>query len=451
MTESDLSDGTANPRGPVSFNDALRGSGVLERLAKDRGVQGMAGAATPVGAPGTAPAEPEEERDELAASEFYSEINLNRFPFASLWDKDAGRSGSIVVRQVIHSGQQDKVIEWIVTGGEVRTGSGGEVTGGLAGPFDRRVFRAIEKIVLSSTLSRCEPLSNPQEIYIKQILETLRLTVQTNNYRSVMRALGRLQATTITCSGITRGKATAPAHGITFSPISEIRWAGQSDPETGLRLNKTQIYFSPFYLESVNSFNLRPIDWDIWLALNTRPLAQRFYEILEMRFFGLKDSRYASFAYDELCQILPTRRQKRPSLAMQVLDRAHEALRDIHVERQGRVERIHLLDRVNWVWDGSEARIQYYPDREYLARLRERRRPEVDPRAVELAREFGDMNSLAFYQLIVSKVDWQYISAARREVRSNKRVSDAGKYFTSTLRNILSAVGARIPFGSTAL
>lgn len=442
MSDSVTAQGKPNFRDPVSLREALRASGILETLSSrpgiaSSGVDESAHLAEQAGDP-----------DAGAASEFYSELNLNRFPFASLWDKDAGRSGSITVRQIIRGKQQDNIFEWIVTGGEVRATSGGERLGGLAGPFDRRVFRAIEKVVLSHTLSRGKPLSNPQEIHIKQILETLRVTVQTHNYRSVMRSLARLQATTITCSGIIRGKQVAPAHGITFSPISEIRWAGQSDPETGLRLHQTHLYFSPFYLDSVNSFNVRPIDWDIWLALNNRPLAQRFYEILEIRFFGLKDSPYASFDYDELCQILPTRRQKRPSLAMQVLDRAHEALRNIRVERPGRIERIQLVDRVNWVWDGTEARIQYFPNREYLARLRDRRRPKVDPRAVELAQEFDDTNSLAFYQLLVSEVDWQYISAARTEVRSNKKVSDPGKYFTATLRHILSAVGARIPFGS---
>ena len=239
-----------------------------------------------------APTPEPEKAARRADTEFYSELNLNRFPFASLFDKDTGKSGSIVVRQQIRAGRTESVFEWIVSPGEGIVDADGGRKGGLPGPFDRRVFRAIEKIVMGRTIMKGEPLSNPQSIEIKEVLETLRLTVQTHNYRSVARALGRLQGTQISCSGVVKSKNGAPAKGVTFSPLSEIRWAGEADPETGLRIDRTRIYFAPFYLESVNSFNVRPIDWDLWLALNGRPLAQRLYEILEMGFFGLKDSPY---------------------------------------------------------------------------------------------------------------------------------------------------------------
>jgi hypothetical protein len=385
-----------------------------------------------------------------ADHEFYSELNLNRFPFASLFDKDTGRPGAIVVRQRIRAGRTESVFEWIVSPGEGTVDADGVRKGGLPGPFDRRVFRAIEKIVTTRTIMKGEPLVNPQPIEVKEVLETLRLTVQTHNYRSVARALGRLQGTQISCSGMVKSKSAAPAKGVTFSPLSEIRWAGEADPETGLRIDRTRIYFAPFYLESVNSFNVRPIDWDLWLALNGRPLAQRLYEILEMGFFGLKDSPYKHFTYAELCQLLPTRPQAKKSDAMRVLDRAHEELKEVAVQRSSGVEQLRLLDRVEWRWDGPEASLRYYPHREYLARLRRRKMPDFDPRALELAKEFDDLDSLAFYQLVVGRVDWQYVQAARTEVRSNRRVADPRRYFSATLRKILKGVGAPVPFGEDA-
>jgi hypothetical protein len=382
--------------------------------------------------------------------EFYSELNLNRFPFASLFDKDTGKPGAIVVRQKIRAGRTDSLFEWVVSPGEgVPTGDGTR-KGGLPGPFDRRVFRAIEKIVMGRTIMKGEPLTNPQPLEIKEVLETLRLTVQTHNYRSVARALGRLQGTQISCSGIVKSKNGGPAKGVTFSPLSEIRWAGEADPESGLRIDRTRIYFAPFYLESVNSYNVRPIDWDLWLALNERPLAQRLYEILEMGFFGLKDSPYKHFSYSELCQLLPTRPQAKKSDAMRVLERAHDALKEVEVKRRDGVECLRLLDRVVWVWDGPDAALQYHPHREYLARLRRRKTPDFDPRALELAKEFDDMDSLAFYQLVVGRIDWQYIQAARTEVRTNRRVADPRRYFSATLRKILKGVGVPVPFGDDA-
>lgn len=387
-------------------------------------------------------------REKRSETEFYSELNLNRFPFASLWDKDTGKPGTIVVRRAISGGATTSVLEWIVTGAEVVKSNNGLIRGGLPGPFDRRVFRALEKIVLGRTIKKGEPLSNPQPIEVKEILETLGLTVQTHNHRSVVRALARLLGTKISCTGLIKSKEKTPSKGVIFSPLSEIRWIGETDPDSGLRVDRTQVYFAPFYLDSVNSFNVRPIDWDLWQALSPRPLAQRLYEILEIGFFGLKDSRYTHFAYKELCSLLPTRPQAKPSDARKILDRAHEALKRVEVVREGRREVLLLLESVEWNWDGPEASLKYFPHREYLARLRARRTPDFDPRALELAKEFGDLDSLSFYQLVVRKVPWEYVQAARTEVRTNRSVRDPRKYFTMTLRKILQGVGHPIPFGS---
>jgi hypothetical protein len=132
---------------------------------------------------------------------------------------------------------------------------------------------------------------------------------------------------------------------------------------------------------------------------------------------------------------------------MHTLGRAHELLKSVTVERAGGAEKMALLDRVEWQWDGPKGAIRYYPHREYLAQLRKRKAPEFDTRALELAKEFGDMRSAPFYQLVVSRVDWQYVSAARTEVRQNRKVANPGKYFAATLKRILLGVGQPVPFG----
>jgi hypothetical protein len=385
--------------------------------------------------------------------EFYSELSTNRYPFASLWSKDTGRPGSIVVRRAVAAGASESDFEWIVTSGDPVKTHYGEMVGGLPGPSDRRVFRALEKIVLGRTIRKGDPLTNPQAVDTKEILDTLRITDQGKNYRMVVRALTRLASLTIHCSGMVSLKGRKPgaaargkAQGIIFRLIDVVRWAGTVDPKDGLLVPATRIYFGEAYLERVNAFDVRPMDWDLWLALDARPLAQRLYEILELRFFGLKDSPYVSFTYGDLCQLLPTRPQRKP-LAMQVLDKAHRALKEVVVERDGTKERIPLLDRVEWRWDGPDGTLRYFPDREYLRRLQARKTPEFDPRALELAREFSDLDSLGFYQRVVRNVDWSYINAARSEVRSNRRVVSPSRYFTATLEKILRSVGAPVPFG----
>jgi hypothetical protein len=371
--------------------------------------------------------------------EFYSELSTNRYPFASLWSKDTGKPGSIVVRRGVPTDGTRNDFEWIVTSGDPVKTHYGEVVGGLPGPSDRRVFRALEKIVLGRTIRKGDPLTNPQAVDTKEILDALRITDQGKNYRMVVRALTRLACLTIHCSSLVQTKGAAGPRGkadaVVFRLIDVVRWAGTVDPKDGLLVPRTRIYFGDAYLERVNAFNVRPMDWDLWLALDARPLAQRLYEILEMKFFGLKDSPYASFTYVDLCQLLPTRPQRK-HLAMQVLEKAHRALREAA-----------LLDRVEWRWDGPEATLRYFPDRGYLKRLQARKTPEFDPRALELAREFSDLDSLGFYQRVVRSVDWAYINAARTEVRSNKRVVSPSRYFTATLEKILRGVGLPVPFG----
>jgi hypothetical protein len=47
----------------------------------------------------------------------------------------------------------------------------------------------------------------------------------------------------------------------------------------------------------------------------------------------------------------------------------------------------------------------------------------------------------------MTRVDWQYVQAARTEVRQNKKLTDPGRYFSATLRRILKATGQDVPFG----
>ena len=86
-------------------------------------------------------ADPENAPARRADFEFYSELNLNRFPFASLFDKDTGKPGAIVVRQKIRAGRTDSLFEWVVSPGEiVPSGDGARARsrGPPEGTADRR-------------------------------------------------------------------------------------------------------------------------------------------------------------------------------------------------------------------------------------------------------------------------------------------------------------------------
>lgn len=374
-------------------------------------------------------------------TDFYAELNLCRYPFASLWDKDTGRTDvkAQIVVQLRLWGEGEEFC-WKVTP---------DSRFGLPGPFDRKVFRAIEKILYERTLAKGLPLANPQPMSPREILQVLRLTVGGKQVFHVTRALQRLTATTIDCYGVAsiRGSARTrnarAAKGLIWHPISHIAWAGEHDPKQGKRFNVTTIWLSDFYTASFNNGNVRPIDWDLWLALK-RPIAQRLYEILETRFFGMQASPYVTFQYRDLCELLPAKPQQYRSNAMRIFDRAHEELKGVTVARpNGKNERISLLDRTEWAWDGDDATIRYFPNDRYLAQLKQRRRtlemenPGLDHQAWELARDLDDMKSINFYRMIVCRVDVEIVRIARTEALMAKREgrvrTRVAAYFVSAL------------------
>lgn len=389
---------------------------------------------------------------ERSSAEFYSELNLCRYPFASLWDKDTGRTDcKIVVQGSLFGEGQD--FRWEVTP---------HTKHGMPGPFDRKVWRAMEKIFTERSITLGRRLENPQPMPIEDVLRTLRMALNGTATKSVIKALLRLRNAEIDCYAVdperrkhaTRSKRQAK--GIIWSPISIIKWAGEVDESACRTFRCTNLWLSDFYLASFNNGNVRPIDWNLWLALK-RPIAQRLYEILEVKFFGLQQSPFASFGYKELCSLLPTVPQRYRSQAEQKLGRSHNILRDVVVqERPGRETRRRLLDRVEWIWEGDDAMIRYYPHPEYLAELRERRsrfdrqNPRIDTRAFELAQEFGDLKSTSFYQLILTKVDWELIQVARTETRMAARERRLKKrpaaFFVGALTGVLKKRGLPIPY-----
>jgi len=230
--------------------------------------------------------------------------------------------------------------------------------------------------------------------------------------------------------GKTRGDA--------FHIIDRLVWRNDPLPD-GTVARQNHVWFGEPYLESVNAGYVKLIDWDRWMTLGRHPLAQRLYEVLGLRFFGLKNSPYAVFDYPLWCQLMPVHPQQYVSRAKQCSEPAHEAL-----HREG------VLERVEWVTDTLPWQIRYYPTARYLQQLRADPDPELNLLALELANELDDRRSLPLYQLIVVKVDRDYIQAARAEVRMKRqegKLKNPGAYFNRTLQRILTSIGLPVPFG----
>ena len=392
--------------------------------------------------------------------EFYSEINLCRFPFAYLYDKDTGRTDKNAFIEVHKTawGGTDK-FHWIVTP---------DAQQGMPGPFDRKVFRAIEKIVYGRTLAQGSDLTNPQPISPVWILNSLRMKVGGTGVEATCRALDRLSTFNIECKGI---EAPTPeqrrhrrrgrrAKGLRWRPLANLLWAGETHEETGAVYDHTMIWFDNFYLKSFNNANIRPIDWDVWLALK-RPIAQRLYEMLEIKFYGLRHSEYVAFNFLELCQLLPMTAQKYRSWSQKTLDRAHKDMKELRVPRsKGRDESVRILDHVTWDWDGDDALIKYYPGKAYFEQLKQRRSlqnrqyPTLETDAFELARVLGDPKSVSFYQWLYGRVDRELIQIARTETLCARREGRIRKrpaaYFIAALTGEHRKRGLSVPYRSRA-
>jgi len=79
----------------------------------------------------------------------------------------------------------------------------------------------------------------------------------------------------------------------------------------------------------LNSFYVKPIDYNYLKSLKSK-IASRLYEILGVKFYGLRSKRenFICYRYSKLCQLLPITLQGYISLARQQLDPAHKELQD---------------------------------------------------------------------------------------------------------------------------
>lgn len=362
-----------------------------------------------------------------------AEANCLRLPFAVLWDKDTGRKEPLIIQHTLWNEptQVEHTISWEVRPGDL----------GMPGPFDRRVWRALESIVLGRTVAVGLPLTNPQPITIIEIIRKLRLAKHFDNYKAIATALHRINGTRLVDKGalrVKKGKKKINQDaGVAFHLIDRISWRSWENQDTGEVEARTHLWLGSPYVESVNAGYIKPLDWNLWISFR-RAIAQRLYEVLDLDFWGLKSSPYVVYTYAQLCELLPVRPQKHRSNAMQVLTRAHEELRKKRV-----------LDRVEWLWEDLDARIRYFPNPDYLAQVRARKLPELDTKALELAKELRDFKSLALYQRIAANVEQTHIQAALGEVRMARhsgKVRAPGAYFTKVLAAILQSRGLPVPF-----
>lgn len=181
-----------------------------------------------------------------------SEVNLLVFPFFALDRKNRKERVKIEYKDVVKRKNTKIEILWQVT-------SNSEY--GYPGPFDRQAHKAIEQIV-SEILKRDGKVENP--ICLGSLYNLCkRMGIKKYGgfqYREIRKALERIKTATIKSEGSFYHKGKTQWISKIFNLYDAIIFKGER-LEDGMIADTNQLYLSDLYLQSLNSFYVKPIDY----------------------------------------------------------------------------------------------------------------------------------------------------------------------------------------------
>jgi len=300
----------------------------------------------------------EKEKKPLELQKLYLEVNLLGRPFFVLSRKE----GKKLLEKAAKEQHSPIRYEQEISIGDRKLKSVWEVipavTLGFAGPFDKKVFTTIQQILI-----RQLPIKeNPVRIgSLYGIAKMMGITDCGKNKARIKESLIRIGSTTIYTENSfylkSRGEfwRVEGKRGASFH-LWDVYWRGDRLPN-GEIAECIYLHLHPPFVISLNDYYIKILDNRLYQSLKS-PIAQRLYEVLSLKFYGLRDSSYVSFPYPELCQLLPITQQTYLSKAKQILRPAHKEL----VEKK-------FLEKVTWRTSKGKWRILYYPGERALAEL----------------------------------------------------------------------------------
>ncbi|HUS49272.1 MAG TPA: replication initiator protein A, partial [Candidatus Paceibacterota bacterium] len=270
-----------------------------------------------------------------------SEVNLLVFPFFSLSTKGLKNKTTTIYQEVIKKGNQEITLLWKVS-------SNSEY--GYPGPFDRKVQQAISEI-LSEILKKEGKIKNPIPLgSLYNICKRMGISESAGeNYRMIKKALERIRATTIKSAGTFYSKEGKQWVDDNFSLYDRIVFKGKELPKNEIA-DDNYLFLGSWYLQNLNSFYIKPIDYNYLQNLKSK-IASRLYEILGVKFYGLRNKRekFIRYRYSKLCQLLPVTPHEYISLAKQQLDPGNNELRDTG-----------FISKYEWSENGNGGWLIYY-------------------------------------------------------------------------------------------
>ncbi len=269
-----------------------------------------------------------------------SEVNLLELPFFALNRKNLSKKLETEYRSMRKRGDQKKEIVWNVSANPKY---------GYPGPFDREVHKAIEQII-SEILKEEGEIKNPTPFSIYDLCDRMEITsTGGDNYRRIKKALERVQATVIKSDKAFYHKGKKKWISAVFGLYDGVIFRGEQ-LEDGSIAEINLLYLGDIYLQSLNSFHIKPIDYTYWRSLKSK-IASRIYEILGIKFYGIRNKKqdFICYKYSTLCQLLPITQKKYISMAKQQLNPGNDELKDTG-----------FISKYTWSENGRKGWLIYY-------------------------------------------------------------------------------------------
>ncbi|MBC7288666.1 MAG: replication initiator protein A, partial [Armatimonadetes bacterium] len=253
------------------------------------------------------------------------EVNLLVFPFFALTRKTLHRKLRTEFRATVQRGGESVEIAWTVSA---------DPEYGYPGLFDREVHRTVEQII-TEMLQAFGRVENPIPLgSLYSFCERMGLTKEAGRqgyggwqYREIRRALERIATATIKSEGTFYHKGERRWVAQVFHLYDAVVFRGETLRD-GTTADTNYVYLGDLYLQSINSLYVKPIDFNYQRSL--RPIAARLYEILGVKFYGLRNKPDAPvcFRYSTLAQLLPVTLCRYLADARKQLNPSHEELVD---------------------------------------------------------------------------------------------------------------------------
>ena len=266
-----------------------------------------------------------------------SEVNLLVLPFFVLERKS--KILEIEYREIDKQGDQKKEKIWNVSANPKY---------GYPGPFDREVHKVIEQII-SEILREEREIKNPIPFSIYNLCIRMGITDAGDNYQRIKKALERIQMTGIKSEGAFYHKDKKKWISKVFGLYDGVIFRGEQ-LEDGSITEINLLYLGDIYLQSLNSFNTKPIDYTYWRSLKSK-IASRLYEILGVKFYGIRNKKedFIRYKYSTLCQLLPITPYRYISRAKQQLNSGNDELKDSG-----------FISKYTWSENGNKDWLIYY-------------------------------------------------------------------------------------------